>query len=148
MAKGGWVYIMANRYRGGMYVGVTADALARVYQHREGTGSRHVADFGVGVVEESVKGGVIHAMPVPRHIAAVGMGVKEILRRFDDDVGVGVEDNVFEVAEVEFANDAVAAIFLFPNPSVKEDFIFARQRLLRLQQIAPVYPHQMRIFPG
>ena len=28
-----------------MYVGVTADALARVYQHREGTGSRHVADF-------------------------------------------------------------------------------------------------------
>jgi len=45
MHKGGWVYIMANRYRGGMYVGVTADALARVYQHREGTGSRHVADF-------------------------------------------------------------------------------------------------------
>jgi putative endonuclease len=28
-----------------MHVGVTADALARVYQHREGTGSRHVADF-------------------------------------------------------------------------------------------------------
>ena len=45
MEKGGWVYIMANRYRGGMYVGVTADALARVYRHREGTGSRHVADF-------------------------------------------------------------------------------------------------------
>jgi putative endonuclease len=46
MEKGGWVYIMANRYRGGMYVGVTADALARVSRHREGTGSRHVADFG------------------------------------------------------------------------------------------------------
>lgn len=45
MEKGGWVYIMANRYRGGMYVGVTADALARLYKHREGTGSRHVADF-------------------------------------------------------------------------------------------------------
>ena len=45
MAKGGWVYIMANRYRGGMYVGVTADAIGRVYQHREGSGSRHVADF-------------------------------------------------------------------------------------------------------
>lgn len=29
-----------------MYVGMTADALARVYQHREGTGSRHVKDFG------------------------------------------------------------------------------------------------------
>jgi putative endonuclease len=46
MAKGGWVYIMANRYRGGVYVGVTADAIRRVYQHREGTGSTHVADFG------------------------------------------------------------------------------------------------------
>ncbi|MGL4312989.1 MAG: GIY-YIG nuclease family protein [Sphingomonas sp.] len=46
MEKGGWVYIMANRYRGGMYVGVTADALARVHRHREGTGSGHVADFG------------------------------------------------------------------------------------------------------
>jgi len=45
MEQGGWVYIMANRYRGGTYVGVTADPLARVYQHREGTGSRHVADF-------------------------------------------------------------------------------------------------------
>ncbi len=46
MAKGGWVYIMANRYRGGMHVGVTADVTARIYQHREGLGSQHVADFG------------------------------------------------------------------------------------------------------
>jgi putative endonuclease len=45
MAKGGWVYIMANRYRGGMYVGVTADVLRRVHQHRDGTGSIHVVDF-------------------------------------------------------------------------------------------------------
>ncbi|MFM5915249.1 MAG: GIY-YIG nuclease family protein [Chakrabartia godavariana] len=45
MAKGGWVYIMANRYRGGMYVGVTADLARLVGQHREGIGSIHVADF-------------------------------------------------------------------------------------------------------
>ncbi len=45
MAKGGWVTIMANRYRGGMYVGVTSAALANVYQHRERIGSRHVADL-------------------------------------------------------------------------------------------------------
>ncbi|MEO5640817.1 MAG: GIY-YIG nuclease family protein [Sphingomicrobium sp.] len=41
---GGWVYIMANHYRGGMYVGVTADLAARVYRHREGQGSVTVRD--------------------------------------------------------------------------------------------------------
>ena len=46
MEKGGWVYIMANRYRGGTYVGVTADLIRRVHQHREGTGSIHVHDYG------------------------------------------------------------------------------------------------------
>ena len=46
MEKGGWVYITANRYRGGVYVGVTADIIRRTYQHREGSGSSHVADFG------------------------------------------------------------------------------------------------------
>lgn len=37
---------MANRYRGGMYTGVTADLIARVHQHREGTGSQHVSETG------------------------------------------------------------------------------------------------------
>ena len=46
MEKGGWVYIVANRYRGGIYVGVTADLMARVYQHRTGKGSEHVAQTG------------------------------------------------------------------------------------------------------
>ena len=46
--KGGWVYIMANRYRGTMYVGVTSDLPARIFQHREGTGSDYCAERGLG----------------------------------------------------------------------------------------------------
>lgn len=36
---------MADRYRGGLYVGVSADLIAHVYAHREGRGSRHVEDY-------------------------------------------------------------------------------------------------------
>lgn len=32
--RGGWVYILANRYRGTIYIGVTADLAARTDQHR------------------------------------------------------------------------------------------------------------------
>ncbi|MCY1669914.1 hypothetical protein OVA07_02685 [Novosphingobium sp. SL115] len=32
MEKGGWVYIMANRSRGGVYVGVTSDLFRRVWK--------------------------------------------------------------------------------------------------------------------
>ncbi|WBO21238.1 GIY-YIG nuclease family protein [Sphingomonas abietis] len=39
MTTGGWVYMMAGRYRGTIYVGVTADLRARVGQHRSGDGS-------------------------------------------------------------------------------------------------------------
>lgn len=46
MENGGWVHIMANRNRGGMYVGVTADLSGRVYRHRSGAGSQHVAETG------------------------------------------------------------------------------------------------------
>jgi putative endonuclease len=46
MEKGGWVSIIADRYRGGMYVGMTADLVRRIYQHKEGTGSIQVAEYG------------------------------------------------------------------------------------------------------
>ena len=45
--KGGWVYIMANRYRGTMYVGVTAHLAARVHQHRTGQGSDFCAEHAL-----------------------------------------------------------------------------------------------------
>ncbi|HEV2567375.1 GIY-YIG nuclease family protein [Sphingomonas sp.] len=37
--RGGWVYIMADRYRGAMYVGVTSDLATRIHQHRNDEGS-------------------------------------------------------------------------------------------------------------
>ncbi|MGN7930903.1 GIY-YIG nuclease family protein [Sphingopyxis sp. 22461] len=39
MSKGGHVYIMADRYRGTIYIGVTAHLSARIMQHRTGDGS-------------------------------------------------------------------------------------------------------------
>ncbi len=45
--KGGWVYIMADRYRGTIYIGVTADLAARIHQHRTGEGSDFVNRYGL-----------------------------------------------------------------------------------------------------
>jgi putative endonuclease len=42
---GGWVYIMADRYRGTMYVGVTSDIASRVSQHRDDAGSDFCARY-------------------------------------------------------------------------------------------------------
>ncbi len=37
--KPGWVYIVTNRPRGVLYIGVTSDLAARITQHRAGVGS-------------------------------------------------------------------------------------------------------------
>jgi len=47
VAKGGWVYIMADRYRGTIYIGVTSDIGARVWAHREGRGASFCARYGL-----------------------------------------------------------------------------------------------------
>ncbi|MEL7518679.1 MAG: GIY-YIG nuclease family protein [Pseudomonadota bacterium] len=36
MTKGGFVYIMASRRNGTIYIGVTSDLAKRVWEHREG----------------------------------------------------------------------------------------------------------------
>ena len=43
--KGGYVYIMADRYRGTLYIGVTADIAARTVQHRAGKGGSFTARY-------------------------------------------------------------------------------------------------------
>ncbi|TFI57963.1 GIY-YIG nuclease family protein [Sphingomonas parva] len=45
--KGGWAYIMTNKPGGALYVGVTADLVARVAQHRAGTGSAHCRRYNL-----------------------------------------------------------------------------------------------------
>ena len=46
--KGGWVYIMTNRPFGTLYIGVTGNLAARVWQHRKGTGSDFCRKHGLG----------------------------------------------------------------------------------------------------
>jgi putative endonuclease len=45
--QGGYVYILTNRRNGALYTGVCADIAARMMQHREGTGSKFCAKYGI-----------------------------------------------------------------------------------------------------
>ena len=45
--RGGWVYMMSDRYRGTIYVGVTSHLRARIHQHRAGDGSDFCRRYGL-----------------------------------------------------------------------------------------------------
>ncbi len=47
MPKSFFVYMMANRPNGTLYIGVTSDLVKRVYQHRNGAGSAFTARYNV-----------------------------------------------------------------------------------------------------
>ena len=47
MPNGGWVYIMADRYRGTLYAGVTAYLAQRITQHREGKGAKFTDKYNL-----------------------------------------------------------------------------------------------------
>jgi putative endonuclease len=42
-----WVYFLASRRRGALYVGVTSDVGRRVFDHRNGRGSIHVRTYQI-----------------------------------------------------------------------------------------------------
>ena len=51
----GYVYIMTNKPRGVLYIGVTSDIATRVHQHRSGQGSVFCRKYGLNrlvLVEE------------------------------------------------------------------------------------------------
>jgi putative endonuclease len=41
------VYLLANRYRGALYTGVTSDLIARIHQHREETFGGYTSEHGI-----------------------------------------------------------------------------------------------------
>ncbi len=43
----GWTYIMTNKPRGVLYIGVAASLAQRVQQHREGQGSKFCARYNL-----------------------------------------------------------------------------------------------------
>jgi putative endonuclease len=45
--KGGWVYIMTNKPGGVLYIGVAADIVMRVAQHRTRTGSKFCRKYNL-----------------------------------------------------------------------------------------------------
>ena len=47
MSKGGFVYILASRPNGTLYIGVTSDIVRRMHQHRTGAGSDFVERYDV-----------------------------------------------------------------------------------------------------
>jgi putative endonuclease len=46
MEKPGWVYIMASRRNGTLYIGATSDLVKRAWQHRTGAVTGFTKDYG------------------------------------------------------------------------------------------------------
>ena len=44
-SKGGYIYIMSNKSRSTLYIGVTANLAARIYQHKYEKGSKFTAKY-------------------------------------------------------------------------------------------------------
>ena len=47
MKKSGWVYMLANKKNGTIYIGVTANLAKRIWQHQNGEGSEFCRRYGL-----------------------------------------------------------------------------------------------------
>ena len=47
MRRYGYVYMLASRKNGTIYIGVTSDLPSRIEQHRSGSGSKFASKYGV-----------------------------------------------------------------------------------------------------
>ncbi len=56
MARCGWVYILTSKPRGVLYIGVTADIVRRIWQHRNSLGSASVRDGWAATGPERYRG--------------------------------------------------------------------------------------------
>jgi putative endonuclease len=45
VGKGGYTYILTNKYKTVLYIGVTSDLNARIIQHKMGVGSKFTAKY-------------------------------------------------------------------------------------------------------
>ncbi len=45
IAKGGYVYIVSNKFRTTIYVGVTSNLIARITEHKSGEGSKFTSKY-------------------------------------------------------------------------------------------------------
>ena len=59
MSRPGYVYLMASRRNGTLYLGVTSDLPRRVYQHRE-QGDGHPAPVGPRILEQAAE--LVHSV--------------------------------------------------------------------------------------
>lgn len=50
MAKPGFTYIMVNKWRTTLYVGVTSDLIQCVHQHRENAGSKFTTKYALNTL--------------------------------------------------------------------------------------------------
>ena len=82
---GGWVYVMSERYRGTLYVGVTSNFGARVLAHREGRGSGFCARYGLTRL--------VYAEPAPTILEAIAR-----------EKAVKIWNRAWKIAMIEEAN--------------------------------------------